>query len=439
MNQHHPENNPPEATLPTNQNNTNIWIGTTFALLFALVAFFSGLSIGGNPILQSASLFSFFSTEEPATQDELEMDEFWRVWDLMEDKFATASSTETPTGQERMEGAINGMIRSYGDSYSVYLPPKEAESFSEDISGNFGGVGMEVGMRDNMITIIAPLPNTPADQAGVQSGDIIVEIDGESTERMNINEAVERIRGEQGTDVALKLARDGEVDLLELSITRDTINIPTVETEERNGVFIISLYSFNAQAEARMQTALREYVQSDSDKLVLDMRGNPGGFLQSAVAISSYFLPTGTPIVSENFSDERQDRVFRSQGRVIQDFTSESMVILINEGSASASEIVAGALQEHGYATLIGANTFGKGSVQELIDLPSGASLKVTVARWLTPEGNSISDGGVAPDIEVGYTAEDREADRDPQLEAAIDYLRGIFDADSYQVTENDA
>ena len=414
---------------------TSPWLGTTLALLFAVLAFFSGFSMGTNETVRTSGVFSLFAADRPLPAD-TDLGEFWHVWNLMDEKFAAATSTDIPTATERIEGAINGMIGSFGDSYSVYMPPKEAESFGEDISGNFGGVGMEVGMRDDLITVIAPLPNTPAMKAGVQSGDIIVSIDDESTERMNLNEAVDKIRGERGTEVTLTLARQGELDFLEVTITRDTISIPTVETEIIEGVFVIRLFSFNATAEARMQEALREYVRSGSSQLVLDMRGNPGGFLQSAIAIGSYFLPAGTPIVTEHFGDGRNDRVFRSQGRTIQDFSPENMVVLVDRGSASASEIVAGALQEHGYATLIGTDTFGKGSVQELIDLPSGASLKVTVARWLTPQGNSISDGGVQPDIEIPRTAADREAERDPQLNAAIDYLLNRFDPANFADVE---
>ena len=416
---------------------TATFIAIVFALVFALVSFFTGVSFGAANTTQSASIFSFFQSE-PKPAQTVDLDEFWRVWDLMEEKFATASSTDTPSVEDRLFGAINGLVGSYGDSYSVYLPPREAESFNENISGNFGGVGMEVGMRNNVVTIIAPLPNTPAEKAGILAGDIIVEIDGVSTERMSIDKAVELIRGERGTEVVLKIAREGEFDFLDVAITRDTITIPTVDTELRDGVFVISLYSFNAQAEAMMQEALREYVRSGADKLVLDMRGNPGGFLQSAIAISSFFLPTGTPIVTEEFGDDRRSKVFRSQGRVVQNFQASDMVVLVDGGSASASEIVAGALSEHGVATLMGTQTFGKGSVQELVSLPSGASLKVTVARWVTPNGVSISDGGLEPEIVVERTRQQRIDDIDPQLEAAIDFLFDRFEAENYAVEADD-
>jgi carboxyl-terminal processing protease len=242
---------------------------------------------------------------------------------------------------------------------------------------------------------------------------------------MTIDEAVKRIRGEKGTEVALKVAREGEMSLLDISITRDNITIPTVETEERDGVFVISLYSFNALAEAKMQQALREYMRSERNKLVLDLRGNPGGFLQSAIGIASYFLPTGKVVVKENFGDTRPEQVFRSQGRVVSEFTPENLVVLVDGGSASASEIVAGALRAHDVATLLGTQTFGKGSVQELVGLDSGASLKVTIARWLTPDNTSISDGGLEPEIEVERTPQQRLDGEDPQLDAAIDFLNG--------------
>jgi carboxyl-terminal processing protease len=192
-------------------------------------------------------------------------------------------------------------------------------------------------------------------------------------------------------------------------------------------VFIITLYSFNALSEAEMQNALRGYVESGKRKLILDLRGNPGGFLQSAVNISSFFLPAGAVVVREDFGESREERVYRSTGRqlksLVSDLIPEEMVVLIDGGSASASEIVAGALQEHGVATLIGSQTFGKGSVQELVELGDGSSLKVTIARWLTPNGTSISDGGLAPDIAVERTPQDRTEERDPQLDEALNFL----------------
>lgn len=396
-------------------------LGVGLAFMFAAAAFFSGLQIGSGAELE-ASIGSFF-TSTRASEDTVDLSAFWRVWNLLDSKFVSSTTTEPITDEEKVFGAISGLVDAYDDPYTVFLPPDDAEIFESDITGNFGGVGMEVGMRDGVITIIAPLPGTPAKAAGVESGDVIVRIDGESTERMGVDGAVKRIRGEKGTEVVLTLFREGVDEFLEISIVRDTINIPTIETEERDGVFIIRLFNFSAISEALVQSALRDFVISRDDKLIIDVRSNPGGFLQSAVNIASYFLPTGKVVVKENFGENEDERLYRSTGRNVGRAGSFDMVVLINGGSASASEILAGALQEHGVATLIGTPTFGKGSVQELVNIPGGSSLKVTIAKWLTPNGNSISDGGLTPDIEIELTLEDREAERDPQLDAAIEFL----------------
>tara|TARA_B100000508_G_scaffold133216_1_gene122899 strand:- start:7195 stop:8529 length:1335 start_codon:yes stop_codon:yes gene_type:complete len=411
------------------RSSSKLVLGLFLATCVAAGAFFSGLQFGQASFgqSQSASLFSLFASE-PVVEDVVErpnLNEFWEVWDLLEEKFALSSSSQVITPEERLRGAIDGLVESYDDPYTTYLPPKDAEMFDENISGNFGGVGMEVGMRNRLITVISPLPDTPAERAGILAGDVIVSIDGTSTEDMMLDEAVRLIRGEQGTEVMLEMFREGEVDFLTIPVVRDTIDIPTVKTEQVDDVFIIALYSFNAISEARVREALLEYIESDASKLVIDVRGNPGGFLQSAVSIASYFLPTGKVVVKEQFSDSTKDDVFRSRGRQIQQFTPENLVVLMDGGSASASEILAGALHDHGVATLIGTDTFGKGSVQELVKLDGGSSLKVTVARWVTPNGTSISDGGLSPDIRITRTREQRLAGEDPQKDAAIDFLNG--------------
>jgi len=431
MQHEHEELSVPAAHTASSESSRNtVLLGAGLAFVFAAAAFFSGLQIGSGMEAGErleANAYSLFETSsEPVAGTNLE--EFWRVWRLLDEKFVAASSTDEITNEEKVRGAIEGLVDIYGDPYTVYLPPADAEQFEEDISGNFSGVGMEVGIRDDVVTVISPLPNTPAENAGLLAGDAIVRIDGESTEDMNIDEAVQRIRGEKGTEVVLTIFREGESEFLEKSITRDTISIPTIETELRGDVFIVSLFSFNAIAEAKMQEALREYVNSGADKIVLDLRGNPGGFLQSAVAIGSYFLPTGKVIVRENFGDDVDEQLFRSQGRNLKQYTPEEVVVLINAGSASASEILAGALREHGAATLIGETTFGKGSVQELVELPDSSSLKVTIARWLTPNGQSISDGGLDPDIEIKRTPQQYVDGEDPQLEAALLWLDGQKD-----------
>jgi carboxyl-terminal processing protease len=396
-------------------------LGIGLAMLLAVATFFSGIHIGSDMRLE-ASLGTLFSPETQADTT-VDLTEFWNVWNILEQKFVSGTTTTELSSEEKIRGAISGLVDSYGDPYTVFLPPEEASVFAEEISGNFSGVGMEVGIRDDIVTVIAPLPESPAEKAGILTGDAVIKIDEVSTEGMSTDEAVRRIRGEKGTEVHLTIYRDGETEFREFTIVRDTIVIPTSKVEERDGVFIIALYSFNALAEAEMQNALRAFVRSGSEKLILDLRGNPGGYLESAVGIASYFLPLGKVVVRENFGEGLSEELYRSSGRELGSSAPKKMVVLINGGSASASEILAGALKEHGVATLIGETTFGKGSVQELIELADGSSLKITIARWLTPNGNSISDGGLAPDIEILVTEEDREAERDPQLEEAIRFL----------------
>lgn len=417
----------PDSQIKKTTKKSN-YLGVLLALILALGSFVSGLQADSllNNEDQTASLFSFFSSEaEVVEEDEKDLTQFWKVWELLDEKFISASSTELLSEEDKINGAIQGLVATYGDPYTVFLPPVESAAFTEDISGNFSGIGMEVGIRDNVVTVIAPLPETPAEKAGLVTGDLVLKIDGESTEGMRIDEAVRMIRGEKGTTVVLSIFREGELEIREIPVVRDTIAIPTVVTDKVDDIFIIKLYSFNAIAEMKFQEALREYTKSDSKSLILDMRGNPGGYLQSAVSIASFFLPTGKVVVREHYGEGDEEKLYRSQGRTIREFKPNEMVVLVDGGSASASEILAGALREHGAATLIGVDTFGKGSVQELIPLPDGSSVKITVARWLTPEGISISHEGLKPDIKISRTPQQRLDNVDPQQAAAIDFLKG--------------
>lgn len=427
----HVENDGKDAALTVGSDQTSAqikrtpYLGIALSVLLATATFFSGLHIGEG-IQLGASLGSLFpqspltSTSSSSSAD---LSQFWKVWSLLDQKFVSSTTTKPLTSEDKVRGAIDGLVRSYGDPYTIYMPPEDASMFNQDIAGNFSGVGMEVGMRKDIITVIAPLPDSPAEKAGILSGDAIVKIDGKSTEHMSVDQAVQLIRGEKGTEVTLAIYREGQDGFKDIKVTRGTISIPTSKTEVKGDVFIITLYSFNALSESEAQNALREYVKSGKEKLIIDLRGNPGGYLQSAVAIASYFLPVGDVIVRENFGDNAKENIYRSSGKELGAYAPKKLVLLVDGGSASASEILAGALHEHGVATLIGAQTFGKGSVQELINLDDGSSLKVTIARWLTPNGVSISAQGITPDIVVERTADDRTAGKDPQLEEAIKFL----------------
>jgi len=384
------------------------------AVLIIFMALFLGGYFLGKTDLGGPTQISTFSAD---TFDDADFKPFVEVWKLIDEKYTPASSTLETSDQDRVWGAINGMVDSLDDPYTTFLLPKENERFETTIRGEFSGVGMEVGIKDDFIVVVSPLKDTPADRAGLQPEDLVLAIDGVPTLNLGVDEGVELIRGETGTPVVLTIGREGEDEPFDVEIIRDKINIPTLDTEIiDDDVFVISLYNFSQNSASEFRNALREFVKAKKTKLILDLRGNPGGFLDSAVDISSWFLPAGKAIVREDFGDnERPEKVFRSKGYNIFNENLD-MVILVNQGSASASEIVAGALQEHGVAQIVGAQTFGKGSVQELIQVTPETSLKVTIARWLTPNGNSISDGGLTPDVVVDKENSEAEINDDNPL-----------------------
>lgn len=350
---------------------------------------------------------------------------FWRVWNLLDDNFVqTHASNTLPTEQERVYGAIAGLTDSYNDPYTVFLPPSDAQAFNDDIKGSFGGVGMELGERNGSLTVVSPLKDSPAERAGIHSGDIVLGVDGKPTEKMAVDRAVKLIRGEIGTSVTILLKRAGVSEPIEVKIVREVIQVPVINAYHRgDGIFVIELYSFSENSVDLFRGALRQLFQSGDTKLILDLRGNPGGYLDASVQMASYFLPVGEVVVTEDFKGKADNVSHRSIGCNVFNNKRLSMAILVNEGSASASEILAGALSQHGVAKLVGTRTFGKGSVQQLIQLGGGAELKVTIARWLTPNGTSISDGGLQPDIKADRTIDDIKAGKDPQKDAAITWL----------------
>ena len=356
---------------------------------------------------------------------DIDVSPLWKAWRILDEKFiSTGTSTKAANNEEKLWGAIGGVAGAYDDPYTAFFPPADKEIFDSQISGNFSGVGMEIGIKDGLLTVIAPLKNTPAERAGIKTGDHILQIDNKATNGLPVDRAVQLIRGPEGSTVSLTILRDGAEEPFEVAITRANIQIPTIDTKLRDdGVFVISLYSFTGNSPDLFRNALREFILSNSDKLIVDLRGNPGGYLEAAVEMASWFLPQGRVVVTEDYGGKEKNIVHRSRGY---DVFNENlkMVLLINGGSASASEILAGALSEHGAATLVGEKSFGKGSVQELVDITETTSLKVTVARWLTPQGNSFSERGIEPDVQVAMTAADVEKGVDPQLEKAAELLK---------------
>jgi len=360
--------------------------------------------------------------KEPAVPLEAQVDfsPFWKAWRAIEEKYVSSDGLER---QKMLWGSIEGLAKSLDDPYTVFFPPAEKEIFESEIRGDFEGVGMEIGIRKDILTVISPLNGTPAWRAGVKAGDKILKIDDRTTNELSLDEAVSLIRGEKGTTVSLTILRNGEDQTREIKVVRDKIEIPLIETEKKEGgIFIIRLFSFSEKSSSAFRQALREMVESGSDKLILDLRNNPGGYLEAAVDISSWFLPPGKTVVKENFRDKNEN-VHRSKGYNI--FGNMPVAVLVNGGSASASEIVAGALQDHGAAKIVGVKTFGKGSVQELVPITPETSLKITIARWLTPLGRSISEAGIEPDVVVEPAKEDDES-IDPQLDKAIEIVKGL-------------
>ncbi len=401
------------------------------ALIIVGVSFFIGFSFGlkSHPAVEAVKTLDNKEAGKPTLVD---FEPFWKAWNVLDDKFVTSSTTTSD--QEKVWGAIEGMTASLKDPYTIFFKPENSKMFQDEISGSFEGVGMEVGMKNEIITVISPLKGTPAEKSGIQSGDKILQIDETVTAGMNIDEAIKKIRGKKGTVVKFTIYREGAKNPLEIKVTRDTIVIPTIDTElkhvilgqtdatpdglRKNGVFTIKLYNFSATSPNLFREALRKFIESGSNKLIIDLRSNPGGYLEAAVDMASWFLPAGKIIVSEDFGKNAPKTIYRSKGYNI--FNENlKLAILVDGGSASASEILAGALQEHGIAKLVGTQTFGKGSVQELVDITPETSLKVTIARWLTPNGNSISAKGIKPDIVTAVTADDLAKKKDPQREAA--------------------
>ncbi len=385
--------------------------------------FFSGFYYGKNSQPASVSITSVINKTDSQNAT-VDFAPFWKAWNVVNEKYVPTNSTTTIKidDQTRVYGAIQGMVASLGDPYTVFFPPVESKSFNEEIGGQIEGVGMEVDVKDGVLTVISPVKGTPAYRAGIKAGDKVTKIDDTLTVGLKTEQAIKLIRGKKGTSVRLTLLRSGVKDPFELSIVRDVINIPTVDTETKGEVFVIRLYSFSAISPNLFRDALREFIQSGKYKMVIDLRGNPGGYLEAAQDMASWFLPTGKIIVKEDFRNAQDMQIYRSKGYNI--FNDKlKLVILIDGGSASASEILAGALHDHGVATLVGTQSFGKGSVQELIQITDNTSLKVTIAKWLTPNDIFISHQGLTPDVAVKLDEAEFKKGNDTQLNRALEIL----------------
>lgn len=348
---------------------------------------------------------------------------FWDAWVKVQEQFVGRDRLDY---QKMSYGAISGMLASLDDPYTVFLTPEENKEFSQSMQGNLEGIGAEISNRKGVITIVSPLKDSPAMKIGLKAGDKIFKINNEITAGMSVEEAVSLIRGPKGTEVRLAVVRDGWGEAREFKIIRSIINIPIVKTEIKiipksdKKVGYLALYQFSDNAVLEFKKAMQEIFSSGARALILDLRGNPGGYLESAVEIASWFLPAGQTVVAEDYGNGKIE-AHKSSG--INKLASWPVIILIDQGSASASEILAGALRDNLKIKLVGAKSFGKGSVQKLENMRGGTALKVTIAKWLTPSGHCIADEGLTPDVEIDYTKEDSENNHDPQLEKALEMM----------------
>jgi len=345
---------------------------------------------------------------------------FWEAFNLLKEKYVDSSGLDA---NQLLYGAIKGLMQATGDPYTIYLDPEENDKFNEDITGSFEGIGAEMGIKNKILTIIAPLEDSPAEKSGLRPGDKILRIDGENTADMSIDEAVDKIRGPKGTEVRLTIFRNGEEETREITVRRDIINVKSVNLEFKDdNVAYIRVSRFGEDTDSEFNAAVRKINSENTKGIILDLRNNPGGYLDASINMASKMIPKDKVIVIEESGDKSQKKILARGGDTLSGIPT---VVLINEGSASASEILAGALRDNrDNVTIVGILSFGKGSVQELIELPQNTAAKITVARWLTPNGEQINEVGIRPDVEIDLTDDDYNSDRDPQLDKALEILK---------------
>lgn len=357
---------------------------------------------------------------------------YWDVWRRLVDNYVDAPLAET----KLFYGSLAGMAAAAGDPYTMFFDPEMAFKFQQELSGNLEGIGAEIGFKKGFLTIIAPLPNTPAEKAGLRAGDKIYFIDKVDATVLPVEEAVKLIRGPQGSVVSLKIGRpqqngsnngNGE-EIKDFKITREKINIVSVTWEKLNNdlakeknknIAYLKIRDFNTDTAEALDKITPEILNTHPDAIILDLRNNPGGFLDKAISVAGKWVDNKVVVLEKT----REGNIEQSSSNGHPSFLGIETVVLINGGSASASEIVAGALQDYKLATLIGETSFGKGSVQDYQQLADGSALKITIAKWLTPNKRSIDGNGIVPDIEVKFTEQDYNDNKDPQLDKAVEFL----------------
>lgn len=387
-----------------NQKEWARWI--SFAIAIALV-FSGGYITGRQTGVESGSLTRSTNTNKAGSAD---FTELWDAYNILQTKFAGNLNS-----QDLLYGAINGLVQGAGDPFTVFLKPAQDAAFKSDISGSFEGIGAELTLKDGLITVVAPLDGSPAAKGGLVSGDRIIKIDGKVAPD-NLNDAVNAIRGPKGSKVTLTVVHGTDNQTKDVAITRDTIEVKSVAWKKQGDVGVIRISEFTDNTTELTDEAIKDLESQGVRGYVLDLRDDPGGLLQAAIDVASRFMPSGV-VVQEKAKDGTTTKDATDHAQVVKD---KPVIVLLDAGSASASEILAGALQDAGVAKVVGATSFGKGSVQEIVDLPDKSSIKVTVAHWFTPKGRGIDKVGIKPDVPVELTDADRVAGRDPQMAKAL-------------------
>jgi len=391
----------------------------SLAIIGVFAVFGLGIWVGGERVVCKV-----------CAPEQVDFSLFWEAWNTLGQKYIRNGELNT---QNMIYGAISGMVRSLEDPYTEFFNPQDTKTFVNDTSGRFEGVGMEVGLKNNQLQVVAPLEGTPADQAGIRAGDKILKIDSAVTTDMTVEKAISLIRGQKGTEVTLLIMRNGWSAPKEFKIVRALIEVPSTKwkiidysgIENSQGeVAYIKISQFSDMASGDFSRVAFSVLNGPAKKIILDLRNNPGGYLDAAQQISEWFLSKGQTIVIEDFNNkqERTDFKARNNGSLL----PYPAVVLINQGSASASEILAAALRDNRGVKLVGETSFGKGSVQELASLTGGSALKITIADWLTPKEARITGVGLEPDVKVELTEEDYQNDKDPQLDKALEILKAL-------------
>lgn len=391
---------------------------TVLLLLFVLgLSFGAGMQYGQKRavgIAQAQGPAGFGVNGIPPGVPESDFKLFWQVWSLVSAQYFDKSAVDA---QKMYYGAIQGMVSALGDPYTSFLPPEENKEVKDQLGGNFTGVGMELGSKDNALVVIAPLEDTPAQKAGIMAGDYVIKIDGNDASSLAVPEAVKKIRGPKGEKVTLEMYRQGDDKPRTIEIIRDTIHVKSVTYQNKgNGIAYLKIAQFGDQTNTEWDAGVAQALKDNAKTVIVDVRNNGGGYMGAAIYIASEFT-NGTIMKQERADGTKKTETAVRQGKML----TLPVTVLINQGSASASEILTGALIDNKRAKTVGANSFGKGTIQEVQDLEKGAGIHITRARWLTPNETWVHKKGIKPDVEVELKADDVKSQKDPQLDKAIE------------------